>query len=109
MKPFSQRAEGMRADAQPRTRTRASASEGEGTEASHRAPASVGVRVSTEVSQGRTRATNPAAVFPEPQVTLTRKARSTMRGRIRNHHGTRQSRQEELVSFAFPFSDFRHF
>jgi hypothetical protein len=40
---------------------------------------------------------------PKPGSTLTRKARSTALSR------TRQSRQEELVSFAFPFSDFRLF
>ena len=34
------------------------------------------------VSPRRTQATNPTAVFPEPQVTLTRKARSTTRVRI---------------------------
>ena len=55
------------------------------------------------VSPRRTQATNPTAVFPEPQLTLTLKARAI------THRGTQQSHQDGLVSFAFPFSDFRHF
>jgi hypothetical protein len=55
------------------------------------------------VSPRRTQTTNPTAVFPEPQLTLTLKARAIA------HRGTQQSHQDGLVSFAFPFSDFRHF
>ena len=63
------------------------------------------------VSTSRRWHTNPAAVFPESEPTLTRKTESTPHVRIktpndacaaarRHHHGTGQFRQEELVSFA---------
>merc|ERR1719387_2124180 len=69
----------------------------EKTEASQRAPATVQARVLTEVSVSSSQPTNPAAVFPEPRLAMTRKARSTMCVRIRNHHGTRQSCQDLLL------------
>merc|ERR1719375_67196 len=109
MKPFSQRARGMWPMHPPAAELASQCNHGTETEASQRAPATVQARVLTEVSISNSQPTNPTAVFPEPRLAMTRKARSTMCVRIRNHHGTRQSRQEELVSFACPFSDFRHF